>query len=262
MIAQVPTSYMQLHLSMNHKETMIKITVDHPRLEFPGSTMQPNQPFRKWLMKKRRVSRLGQPSTSAPSGSFEFSYKGKRIQDDDTPLSLGMDGFSGFSPNGFVWLSPNRGIDGYVVKAETAVEVTNVVPKREFDEDDPLADGFRKAEAQFLKMQADGFHMNLCIESVDIVKNKYLQERFEEKRKELKRTEGDVKSLLVFHGTPQQNTMSILRDNFDLSKRVNGRKFGDGVYFSEQPEVSIGSIHPHRHPRLQPHPHPYPRHSR
>ena len=59
-------------------------------------------------------------------------------------------------------------------------------------------------------------------------------------RKELKRTEGDVKSLLVFHGTPQQNTMSILRDNFDLSKRVNGRKYGDGVYFSEQPEVSIG----------------------
>ena len=81
--------------------------------------------------------------------------------------------------------------------------------------------------------------MNLCIESVDIVKNKFLKEQFDERRKELNRTEGDVKSLLLFHGTPQQNTMSILRDNFDLGKRVNGRKYGDGVYFSEQPEVTL-----------------------
>ena len=129
--------------------------------------------------------------------------------------------------------------DYSLVDAETVVEVSNVLPKREFNEDDPLEDGFRKAEAQFLKMQADGFHMNLCIESVDIVKNKFLKEQFDERRKELNRTEGDVKSLLLFHGTPQQNTMSILRDNFDLGKRVNGRKYGDGVYFSEQPEVTL-----------------------
>ena len=129
--------------------------------------------------------------------------------------------------------------DYSLVDAETVVEVSKVLQKREFNEDDPLEDGFRKAEAQFLKMQADGFHMNLCIESVDIVKNKFLKEQFDERRKELNRTEGDVKSLLLFHGTPQQNTMSILRDNFDLGKRVNGRKYGDGVYFSEQPEVTL-----------------------
>ena len=134
--------------------------------------------------------------------------------------------------------------DYSLVDAETVVEVSKVLQKREFNEDDPLEDGFRKAEAQFLKMQAEGFHMNLGIESVDIVKNKFLQEQFDERRKELSRTEGDMKSLLLFHGTPHQNTMSILRDNFDLSKRVNGRKYGDGVYFSEQPEVSIGyTIH-------------------
>jgi len=50
----------------------------------------------------------------------------------------------------------------------------------------------------------------------------------------------DVKSLLLFHGTPQQNVASILKDNFDTSKVVNGRAYGDGVYFSEQPEVSLG----------------------
>ena len=31
-----------------------------------------------------------------------------------------------------------------------------------------------------------------------------------------------------------------MRDNFDLSKVANGRNFGNGVYFSEMPEVSLG----------------------
>ena len=203
----------------------ITITIVHQRLKFPDSTVNCTLTFHKWLMKRRRSwNRITGGQKNGSSGFFEFSYKGKRIKDEDTPLSLEMEDYS-------------------VVEAETVVEVTKVLPKREFEEDDPLEDGFRKAEAQFLKMQADGFHMNLRIESVDIVKNKFLQEQFDERRKELNRTEGggsDVKSLLLFHGTPQQNTMSILRDNFDLSKRVNGRKYGDGVYFSEQPEVSIG----------------------
>ena len=50
----------------------------------------------------------------------------------------------------------------------------------------------------------------------------------------------NVKSLLLFHGTPQRNIDSIIRNNFDLSIRANGRALGDGVYFSEQPEVSLG----------------------
>ena len=29
-------------------------------------------------------------------------------------------------------------------------------------------------------------------------------------------------------------------NNFDLSIRKNGKAHGDGVYFSEQPEVSLG----------------------
>jgi len=120
-------------------------------------------------------------------------------------------------------------------------EVTNLLPRREFDEEDPMADEYRKAEAQFLRMQSKGRHNNLEIQSVDVVRNRILQRRFEAKKAELVMKEGsDVKSLLLFHGTPQQNVASILKDNFDTSKVVNGRAYGDGVYFSEQPEVSLG----------------------
>ena len=120
-------------------------------------------------------------------------------------------------------------------------EIINLLPKREFEEDDPMADEFRKAEAQFLRMQAKGRHTNMEIQSIDIVRNRRLQQKFEAKKAQLAAKEGsDVKSLLLFHGTPQQNVPSILRDNFDLSKVVNGRAHGNGVYFSEQPEVSLG----------------------
>ena len=120
-------------------------------------------------------------------------------------------------------------------------EVINLLPRREFDEEDPMADEYRKAESQFLRMQAKGRHTNLEIQSIDVVRNKILKERFEAKKTQFAMTEGaDVKSLLLFHGTPQQNVPSILKDNFDTSKVANGRAYGNGVYFSEQPEVSLG----------------------
>ena len=124
-------------------------------------------------------------------------------------------------------------------------EVTNLLPKREFDEDDPMADEFRKAEVQFLKMQSKGTRTMFEIKSIDVVKNKKLRENFEAKKAELARSSGtNVKSLLLFHGTPQRNIDSIIRNNFDLSIRANGRALGDGVYFSEQPEVSVGYSFP------------------
>ena len=87
-------------------------------------------------------------------------------------------------------------------------------------------------------MQSNGHHMNLCIESVDVVKNETLQSRFDKKKAELSKDGSKVDCLLLFHGTPQQNIQSILRHNFNLDRKVNGRVYGDGVYFSEQPEVS------------------------
>ena len=211
------------------------------------------RPFHKWLASKVTRAKgmfVNRDKTAVQKDDmFVFWYKGARIKEDDTPLSLKMHPYPSAS---------SEAIEQDYIEVETVFEVrflylfamfnkslpsqvTKVLPKREFDEKDPLADDFRKAEAQFLKMQAEGFHMNLSIESVDVVKNRYLQELFEDKRQDLKKSEGsDVKSLLLFHGTPQENIASILRDNFNLAKKVNGRKYGDGVYFSEQPEVSVG----------------------
>ena len=53
------------------------------------------------------------------------------------------------------------------------------------------------------------YHMNLSIESVDVVKNRYLQKQFDKKKRELNKTEGsEVKSLLLFHGTPRRTSRS------------------------------------------------------
>ena len=73
---------------------------------------------------------------------------------------------------------------------------------------------------------------------IDVVKNETIQSRFEKKKAEFSNDGSKVDCLLLFHGTPQQNIHSILHHNFDLGKKVNGRVYGDRVYFSEQPEVS------------------------
>jgi len=49
-------------------------------------------------------------------------------------------------------------------------EVKNLLPRREFDEEDPMADEYRKAEWQFLRIQSKGRHTNLEIQSIDVVK--------------------------------------------------------------------------------------------
>jgi len=117
-------------------------------------------------------------------------------------------------------------------------QVLNILPKRMFDESDSLDREFRIAEGQFLRMNANT-NQNYEIKSIDIVINKVLQQKFEDKKEELS-NQGYGDCLLLFHGTPQQNIQPILRNNFDLSIKTNGRAYGDGVYFSECPEVSLG----------------------
>ena len=39
-------------------------------------------------------------------------------------------------------------------------------------------------------MQAVGYHMNCSIESVDVVKNRYLQKQLDKKKRELNKTRG------------------------------------------------------------------------
>ena len=114
-----------------------------------------------------------------------------------------------------------------------------VLPSRSFDADNELETEFRIAEGQFLRMKRHGGKKHE-IKSIDVIENEKLNEIFEKKREELRGEGIDDKPLLIFHGTPQANIEPILKNNFDVSKVANGRAYGNGVYFSEMPEVSLG----------------------
>ena len=121
-----------------------------------------------------------------------------------------------------------------LLKAEIVdfrVRITRVEPKRELDESF-LSMQFRLAESQFARMMAHT-RQRQEITSVDVVQNNQLRAVFKAKQKQLEE-KGKGQSLLLFHGTPQANIKPILQNNFDLSKVTNGRRFGNGVYFSER----------------------------
>ena len=69
-------------------------------------------------------------------------------------------------------------------------------------------------------MAADTGKPRQKIISVDVVKNERLRSSFKAKQKELE-VKGKGESLLLFHGTPQANILSILKNNFDLSLEVD-----------------------------------------
>ena len=96
---------------------------------------------------------------------------------------------------------------------------------------DELDKEFRLAEGHFLR-----FNENYKIQSIDLVRNKKLERKFEAKQDELKR-QGKGECLLLFHGTKHGNIQTILVNNFDVSIVANRK----GVYFSEYPEVSMGN---------------------
>ena len=121
-----------------------------------------------------------------------------------------------------------------LLKAEIVdfrVRITRVEPKRELDESF-LSMQFRLAESQFARMTAHTGQRQE-ITSVDVVQNNQLRAVFKAKQKLLEE-KGKGQSLLLFHGTPQANIKPILQNNFDLSITTNGRRFGNGVYFSER----------------------------
>jgi len=117
-------------------------------------------------------------------------------------------------------------------------QTINMWPKRSFDENDELDKEFRLAEGQFLRLNALT-NQNYKIQSIELVHNKNLEAKFEAKKEELKK-QGIEECLLLFHGTAQKNIQPILERNFDISIIANGRIYGNGVYFSECPEVSMG----------------------
>ena len=84
-----------------------------------------------------------------------------------------------------------------------------------------------------------------AIFSIDYIKNPTLEEAFA-KQKKIFEEEGKTSTeMLLFHGTAVANVDSILRENFslELSSAEQGKEksrvFGEGVYFSEMPAVSL-----------------------
>ena len=84
-----------------------------------------------------------------------------------------------------------------------------------------------------------------AVSSFDFIKNQSLEEAYTRQR-EIFRNEGrTIREVFLFHGTAVANVDSILRENFslDLSSAEQGKEksrvFGEGVYFSEMPALSL-----------------------
>jgi len=120
-------------------------------------------------------------------------------------------------------------------------ERINLKPKREFEDGNAYDQHFMVAESRFHRMLAASNISSHAykIDSVDLIKNEKLWTRFKAKQQQFEKAGKNSKPLMIFHGTPGQNIDSIVKNNFTVSNIVNGRVYGDGVYFSECPEISI-----------------------
>ena len=120
-------------------------------------------------------------------------------------------------------------------------ERINLKPNREYEDGNKNDQHFMVAESRFHRMLAASNRSSQTykIDSVDLIKNEKLWTKFKSKQEQFEKAGKNSKPLMIFHGTPAQNIDSIVKDNFKLSKITNGRVYGDGVYFSECPEISI-----------------------
>merc|ERR1719193_1956555 len=123
-----------------------------------------------------------------------------------------------------------------------------VLSSREFSDDADRAE-FMKAEAIVLRglCKASGPDLRRFeVVKVEIVENPRLKRKFEAKKIKEVEGGGTGDSLMLFHGTPKENILPIVKYNFDSTIINNGRAYGDGVYFSECPEVSLGYTYKRR----------------
>ena len=84
-----------------------------------------------------------------------------------------------------------------------------------------------------------------AVSSFDFVKNQSLEEAYT-RQKEIFRNEGKtIREVFLFHGTAVANIDSILRENLSLEHsteqegKERKRLFGEGIYFSQYPAVSL-----------------------
>ena len=84
-----------------------------------------------------------------------------------------------------------------------------------------------------------------AIFSIDYIKNPTLEEAFAKQKKIFEEEGKPATEMLLFHGTAVANVDSILRENFSLELssdeqgKEKNRVFGEGVYFSEMPALSL-----------------------
>jgi len=112
---------------------------------------------------------------------------------------------------------------------------------RSIDLNDAFENVARTAESHFFRMiqHHPGRLSNIKIGQVDVVINKDLEDTFEKKKLEFKRSNISCKEVLAYHGTDANNIDSILKTNLQMSY-AKRQAFGPGNYFSEFPDVSQG----------------------
>ena len=122
----------------------------------------------------------------------------------------------------------------------------NIKPRRQIDPNNHLDLHYRIAESQFLRLMGSTRQTHQ-ITSVDLHTNPPLISKFKAKQSVMaKKYPGkpEADPILALHGTNPTNVPSIVKNNFSISYLAqntgNEGAYGDGIYFSEFPAVSIG----------------------
>lgn len=90
------------------------------------------------------------------------------------------------------------------------------------------------------------FHKNSVsnsyeINAIEVVRNPELEANFQKKKIWLKSKGSPDGEIRGFHGTDPQNIDSIIKQNLDPNRAAtHGRRHGEGCYFSEFPDFSLG----------------------
>ncbi|XP_046849228.1 NFX1-type zinc finger-containing protein 1-like [Xenia sp. Carnegie-2017] len=154
----------------------------------------------------------------------------------------------------FVIFDPNQALPQYIIYFSDSKDVLppspsihttesfsikNMKPSREVNFQDPFEMYYHFAESHFRRMSANSSLQNVNITAIDIVVNKDLEQRFEATKKKFRDVGIPDNEILAYHGTDKNNIPSILQNNLQLSF-ARRQLYGEGNYFSEFPEVSIG----------------------
>lgn len=119
------------------------------------------------------------------------------------------------------------------VNKKYKVECSFSMERATYDEEDEIMQSFTKRSYHSSTRSEDKFLRAFK------VRNKKTDEAFDKYCKANPRAEGNRR--ILFHGTVKRNLYSIVENGLIIQRvYANGRAFGNGLYFAEQPEKSIG----------------------